>query len=152
MEVFFHIVDDARWQQAFFNLAELVADGGRFLFTDQTMNDRTTRARHVRRRTQGDYLRFLETVGFEEPRRFTFTRFTGRDVEGESRMVPQSLAHTVWRCAYNAVRMCPSGTARESIGHAAGRMLYRLDERYSSMQVSAPCLELWLCRKRGGGT
>ena len=45
-DVLFHIVDDARWEQALTNLTDAVAPGGYFVFTEMFLRDHSRDAAH----------------------------------------------------------------------------------------------------------
>lgn len=141
IDVLYHIVDDARWEDALSGLAARVRDGGLLVFTDQFWPRRETRSPHVRRRTWSDYHDLLDAQGFTSHARHPFTRLLGHEGEG------WSLAWGTWLTCYRAVRMAKRVGLGEGAGALLGRTLYALENRFPARPGRDSCLEVVVSRR-----
>jgi len=65
MDVLFHIVDDAKYQQAFKNIADMLKDGGLFVFSDSWLKGDNERGVHIVHRSRALASTLITQAGLE---------------------------------------------------------------------------------------
>ena len=140
-DVLYHIVDDARFEQAISNLAKLCRPGCRVIITDM-FGERTAEAvKHVRNRSRHDYSRVFEKAGFKldllEPLFFTL-------------MPPAGIKSPIGYWAGMLGWEAATWFARwNGPGELIGKMLYRIDDSLGKTRESGPSHHLAVFRFEG---
>jgi SAM-dependent methyltransferase len=135
-DVLFHIVDDARFENAFKTLFELLEPGGILAFSDNFLHAGTKRTTHQVSRSLADIVTTVEGAGFEVVRRRPMFALLNAPVDSRSRVL-----HASWRLL--------SGTASrsETLGRFAGALVFPLELALVARLREGPSTELMLCRR-----
>jgi 2-polyprenyl-3-methyl-5-hydroxy-6-metoxy-1,4-benzoquinol methylase len=134
-DVLFHIVDDARYQQAIQNAASLVMPGGWFLYSDNLVRQ-GTRMSHFVSRKEGSILETLKRNGFEVRKRIPMFVLMNDPVRSASPLL-QRWFGIVYRGASRG----------ELSGELIGRALYPLELAATRLVKNGPSTEVLLCRR-----
>ena len=134
-DVLFHIVDDARYEQAVHNIASLVAPGGWFLYSDNLVRQQS-RISHFVSREERTILQTLAANGFEVRRRVPMFVLMNDPVRTESRLLRRWFG-LVYRAACRG----------EVTGDLVGRALYPLELAATRLVANGPSTEVLLCRR-----
>lgn len=134
-DVLFHIVDDARYQQALKNIFNALSPRGWFLYSENLV-PRESRLAHYVSRNEGSILDALRKNGFEVVSRAPVFVFMNDPVRTRSRVLRRwySLLH----------RVAGSG---EVIGRLVGATLYPVELAATRIVKRGPGTEILVCRR-----
>jgi SAM-dependent methyltransferase len=135
-DVLFHIVDDAAYARAWWNVASLLRPGGLFVFTENFLRNEPERRQHLVSRTLRDIERHASDTGFEILARRPVFILMNRPIDSTS---PTLLWW--WRKLERFV-------SHELAGSVAGAGLYPIDVLLTSVLPQGPSTELMICRRR----
>ena len=140
-DVLYHIVDDARFEQAIKNLARLCRPGCRVIVTDMFGERTAETVKHVRNRSRQEYEQVFSAAGFlmesVEPLFFTL-------------MPPAGIANVLGYWAGMLTWEAVTFVARfNGPGDLLGRLLYRIDNSLSRKFASGPSHHLAVFRFEG---
>jgi SAM-dependent methyltransferase len=136
VDVLFHIVDDARFEQAVRNLHRLLEPGGLLVFSDNLVHRPTTSPAHQANRTLRQVQQVLGACGFQVlQRRPMFVLMNGApDARGP-------LAQWLWLAIAGAVSL------GEPVGWLLGALLYPLELLLVGLKRESQSTELVICRR-----
>jgi len=136
-DVFFHIVDDRRYQRAIENVHSLLRTGGWFLFSDLFLHGPTQRSIHMVSRSWVEVDQLLQATGFEVVRRLPMFVLMNHPIDTSSRM------HAfLWKVFVRAVRY------HEALGYVSGAALYPVELMLTGILRESPTTEILVCRKK----
>ena len=134
-DVLFHVVDDARFERAIANIRSLVEPGGLFVWSDNFVHHRATRATHQVSRPLEVIERALASSGFQVvERRPMFVLMNG---PADTR---NPLLRAWWLALVALVGM------GEPVGQTLGALLYPLELLLTRWLPESPSTELMVCR------
>lgn len=137
MDVLFHIVDDARFEQAIQNIASLVEPGGYFFYSDNYLHGPTRRGESQVNRSK-DYLdKVFSANGFEQVVRKPFMYLTNSPIDSSNPVLK-----SYWFLLENTLYVAPF------LGHVAGPLLYPFEMMAVGMAAESPTTELAVYRKK----
>lgn len=136
MDVVFHIVDDARFAQAFKNAFRLLKPGGYLLFTENFVRGPAIRIRHHVSRSLAEIEGVVREQGFEVISRRPLFWLMNNPVDGGSRL------HRLWWRALH--RFVGESNLR---GNIAGALVYPVELALVSHLLESPTTELMVCRR-----
>jgi SAM-dependent methyltransferase len=135
-DVLFHIVDDARFEQAISNVHELVEPGGLFVFSDNLVHHTTVNYTHQVNRSLQYIEKVLGANGFEVlERRPMYVLMNGAP---DTR---NPLARWLWLAIAGTVSL------GEPIGWLVGAVLYPLELLLVSVLRESQSVEMVICRR-----
>ncbi len=135
-DVFFHIVDDQRYQKALQNVSSVLRSGGLFFFSDILLHGPTKRSIHMVSRSLSDVERHVRAANFEIINRVPMFVLLNQPLDTKSKIHP-----FVWQSFVYAVRMCAP------LGYIVGGMLYPLESLLTRYCRESPTTEILVCRK-----
>jgi len=136
-DVLFHIVDDARYEQAIINIGSLLRDDGYFLISDNFLHKETLRAPHQVCHTLSTISSMLDRAGFTIIRRVPMFILMNYPCDTDSRALD-----FFWRKLSTLV------TKGEFFGFITGGILYPLEMMLTAVLKESPTTEIMICRKR----
>jgi SAM-dependent methyltransferase len=136
-DIFYHIVDDARYEQAFRNIRSHLRPGGYFVFSENLMRDARETGEHQVSRTCAEITTLLEREGFEVLRRAPVFFLMNRPLKSSSRFLSAS-----WR----AIRRITSMHDRPQLSHWLGAALYPIELVSLPFVSRGPSTEMMICR------
>jgi SAM-dependent methyltransferase len=136
MDVLYHIVEDARFRQAFANVFSLLAPGGLFVFSENFVHGPAVRGEHQVSRSIGEIEAAISAAGFEVlARRPMFVLFD-TPIDTSSRLL-----HAWWSLLSNAA------SRSNMLGGALGALAYPVELALVSRLREGPSTELMVCRR-----
>jgi len=135
-DVLFHIVDDARFEQAIQNINALLRPGGLFVLSDNFLHGETIRADFQVSRSLGDIEKVLSAIGFKVVARFPMFFFMNYPVDSNS-----SLLKKLWRLMAKIISL------HEACGFLIGALLYPVELLGLTLIKEGPSTEMMICRK-----
>lgn len=137
--VLYHVVDDAGYERAFYNIHSLLEDDGLFIFSENFPRNKAYRTEIQTVRLEGEILALLDRAGFEVVTRAPIYALMNNPVSSDSRLL-----RAWWR---NLTRVL---SVSKAAGPALGAALYPLELALVSLLKRGPSTELVVCRKAGG--
>lgn len=138
-DVLFHIVDDARFEQAIRNIHDLLEPGGLFVFSDNLVHHTAVNYTHQVNRSLSYVEKVLGACGFEiVERRPMYVLMNGAP---DTR---NPLARWLWLAIAGTVSL------GEPVGWLVGAMLYPLELRLVSVLRESQSVEMVICRRSDG--
>ncbi len=137
MDVLFHIVDDAAFDQALTNIRDILKPGGYFLYSDLFVHGATRRVQHRVARPLVDIERAMERCGFDVVERTPL--FVLLNDPLDTRNV---LYKGLWYAAAALI------STSDRVGAFAGKRLYPLEIKLTGTRQESPSTELMVCRRR----
>jgi predicted TPR repeat methyltransferase len=135
-DVLFHIVDDARYEQAISNIYELVEPGGLFIFSDNLVHHDTVNYTHQVNRSLEYVEKVLGATGFEVvERRPMYVLMNGAP---DTR---NPLARWLWLAIAGTVSL------GEPVGWLVGALLYPLELLLVRVLRESQSVEMVICRR-----
>jgi 2-polyprenyl-3-methyl-5-hydroxy-6-metoxy-1,4-benzoquinol methylase len=135
-DVLFHIVDDARFRAAIFNISSLCRSGGYFIFSDNFLHGQTKRTPHQVHRSLEEIAAVLEAAGFRIVKRAPMF-FLMNALVDTRRAWPLLL----WRAFMLPLR------AVNVLGAVYGAVLFPLELTLTRLCKESPTTEIMICRK-----
>lgn len=135
-DVFFHIVDDTRYERAIQNVSSLLAPGGLFLFSDLFLHGETLRVEHMVCRPLEEVTRILRRAGFEILRRIPMFVIMAQPLDTRSVM-----GRFLWRLMTYPIKKS------EAAGFVAGGILSAVEVGLTRFVSESPTTEIMVCRK-----
>ncbi len=135
-DVFFHIVDDARYERAIQNVSNLLTPGGLFVFSDLFLHGETLRMEHVVCRPLEEVTRILERAGFEIVTRVPMFVVMAQPLDTASACV-----RFLWKLMTYPVRKS------EAVGFVLGAILAPIETELTRVLRESPTTEIMVCRK-----
>jgi len=135
-DVLFHIVDDARYAQAFVNLYEVLRPGGTFVFSDNFVHHDELRGRHHVSRSLQQTEDAVRAAGFTIERRMPVFVLMNQPVDVRSELGPRIWGRTV-----------TLASKHEALGWAIGAAIYPIDRVLTRWLTESPTTEMMVCRK-----
>ena len=137
MDVLFHIMEDARFERAFANIAALLKPDGVFAFSENCLHGPELRTRNWRSRPLHRIEAVVAAAGLEIVVRRPMFVLLNAPVDSRSRALRGS-----WSLVQRAAR------AHDRLGALVGAALYPLERVLVSRLREGPSTELVLCRPR----
>ena len=137
VDVLYHIVDDERFEQAFRNIARLLAPGGVLVFSENFLQGPTQRAEHQVSRSMEKIQGVLDRTGFDVLLRRPVFALLNTPLDSQSRLL-----HRWWEL------MAKVASRSNALGNAAGALTYPLELALVSRLREGPSTELMVCRRR----
>jgi SAM-dependent methyltransferase len=135
-DVLFHVMDDEKYQQAFKNVASLLAPGGWFVFSEKFLHRRTQRRTNYVNRSIEDTTAAVLDAGLVPVRRLPMFYL----------MTYPSDAAQPWQRTLHQ-RVVQPFTTSERWGALAGAVLGRIDLALTALITESPTTEIMICRK-----
>ncbi len=135
-DMLFHIVDDARYEQAIKNCFALVKPGGHFIFSESLPHRERHAVPHMVSRTLGEVEELLDRAGFVVVDRRPMFVLMNYPVDGGA------LARLAWTA------MAGPCVFSELYGGLLGKALLPLERRLVRNRVESPSTEIVVCRRR----
>jgi SAM-dependent methyltransferase len=137
MDVLFHIVDDAAFDQAIGNIASLLKPSGRFLMSDNFVHGPAQRISHQVSRPLEEITDVLKRHGLEPVKRTPMFVLMNAPTDTSSQW-----PLLAWRAAMVPVRLL------NAIGHIQGAVLFPLEILLTRVLSESPTTELLICQKK----
>jgi SAM-dependent methyltransferase len=137
MDVLFHIVDDAAFNQALANIYDVLKPGGYFLYSDLFVHGPARRVKHRVARPLADIEQVMDRCGFEIVERAPLFVLMND---------PLDTRNVVFKGLWYASAALISTSDR--VGAFAGKRLYPLELKLTGSRTESPTTELMVCRKR----
>ncbi len=150
IDVLYHIVDDARWQVALANLANVVARDGHLVLTDKFPDNpsHTDPFPHVRRRSLQTYDDTLRRLGFERVMIQPVFVFMDDPLEDGCHPLLGKAANLQWRVGTKIIRtLAPARRLRDGLGLSFGLCQLPFELLALSFLDRSPNLELAVYRR-----
>jgi SAM-dependent methyltransferase len=138
MDVLFHIVDDEGYARAIRNLAALLADGGRLVFSEFLLQDGTRRGEHETDRSLAYVETKLREAELEVELRRPMFVLMNTPVDSDSWFLRRA-----WTAVNVLVRRGPRW------GNFVGAALYPAELALTRLLREGPSTEIIVCRKAG---
>lgn len=135
-DIFFHIVDDQRYQKALQNVSSALRPGGLFFFSDILPHGPAKRSIHMVSRSLPEVERYLRAASFEIINRVPMFVLLNQPLDTTSKIHP-----LLWQAFVHTVRLCPP------FGYVAGAVLYPLESILTRYCRESPTTEILVCRK-----
>lgn len=137
MDVFFHIVDDARYAQAIQNCAALLRPGGLLMFSDNFVHGASQRSAHQASRSLDEIEAIVRASGLSIDERRPMFVLMNAPIDTNNRAILQ-----FWSLLTRIVRRS------EIFGFLAGALLYPIELVSASALKEGPSTELMICSKQ----
>jgi 2-polyprenyl-3-methyl-5-hydroxy-6-metoxy-1,4-benzoquinol methylase len=137
MDVLFHIVDDAAFQQALRNIHAVLRPGGYFLYSDLFVHGAARRVQHRVARPLVDIEQAMDRCGFEIVERAPLFVLLND---------PLDTRNVLYKGLWYATAALISTS--DKIGAFAGKRLYPWEIKLTGKRTESPSTELMVCRKR----
>ena len=134
--VFYHIMEDERYAQAFRNVSRLVKPGGLFVFSENFLHGPTQRFPNFVARRLDDIEGLVRANGFRVHSRVPMFVLTNAPFDTRGRA-----ARVAWRTAMAPIRRF------NALGHVAGALLYGPELLLTSVLSEGPSTELMVCER-----
>lgn len=135
-DVFFHIVDDVKYQRAIANVYSMLRPGGLFLFSDLLLHGPTQRSLHMVSRSLEEVDDLLRATGFEIIRRVPMFVLMNHPIDTRSKV------HAfLWRLFVYVTRKSAI------LGYLSGAFLYPLELFLTRFVRESPTTEILVCRR-----
>jgi SAM-dependent methyltransferase len=138
-DVLFHIVDDAGFEQAIANIAELLVPGGYLLLSDNFVHGTERRTLHQVSRPLDRICDLLRASGFIIERRVPMFVLMNAPIDTNS-----GWYMSAWRYMMGPVRLW------HWLGHLQGALMYPLEIMLTKTLSESPTTELLVCKKVSG--
>lgn len=135
IDVFYHIVDEAAYETAFGNVADLLSPEGHFFFTEMC-SESTGGSRHVSRRSWEQIRRVVNDSGLEIVRRKPLYVWMETPIRRRG---------LVFRNAWRVVSRIARGPS--ILGAVGGGLVFPLEIVSRSLVEAGPGIEIFTCRK-----
>lgn len=136
-DMLFHIVEDERYRAAISEVHRMLADEGRFIFTENFVPEKRAGRKHYISRSREEIEGLLHDSGFEIVRRRPAFVF----------MAPPVASNSRWRWNLWSKRMLPI-IKRERRGKYLGALMYPFEVALTALLRNSPVMEIVVCRKR----
>lgn len=138
MDVLYHIIDDADYEQAIRNLYGLLKPGGFFIFCDFLLHDENPAQpqAHVRRRSLAHVERVLQSAGFEIQKRKPLFVLMNQPVDSHN-----PLLVFYWKAISFLI------SKSELVGQLFGAALYPLENVLVKNLGEGPSTEIVICKR-----
>jgi 2-polyprenyl-3-methyl-5-hydroxy-6-metoxy-1,4-benzoquinol methylase len=137
MDVLFHVVDDAAFEQALLNIHDVLRPGGYFLYSDLFVHGETRRIAHRVARPLDEIQRTLDKCGFDIVERTPLFVLMNDPLDTRN-----PLYKGLWYAAAALI------STSDKIGAFAGRKLYPLELKLTAKRTESPTTELMVARRR----
>jgi SAM-dependent methyltransferase len=138
-DIFYHIIDDERYEQAFRNVKSLLRPEGYFVFSENFLSRQRETSAHQVSRTRAEIAALLEREGFEVVSHAPVFLLMNRPLKSSSRF----LAAT-WRF----IERVTANRDRPRLGHWLGAALYPIETFCLRFVSTGPSTEMMICRLR----
>jgi SAM-dependent methyltransferase len=138
-DIFYHIVDDAKYARAFCNISSLLRPGGYFVFSENFLPEGRESRSHQVSRSCTEITELLERCGFEILRRAPMFFLMNRPLKSRSRLLS-----TTWRF----IERVTSQRERPYLGNWLGAALYPIEIAALRWLPTGPTTEMMICRRR----
>jgi len=136
-DVFFHIVDDANYQQALSHIYQMLHDDGLFVFSENFLRHFTEHeVSHVKYRSKDEILAILAATGFEVIERRPMFLIMNFPVDSQN-----ILARKAWLIMADLTRR------NEAFGYVAGMLLFFAEIILIRIFAESPSTEIVVCKK-----
>lgn len=135
-DVLFHITDDDRYQQAFFNIRSLLRPGGTLIFTDNFLHREKVCSPTQVSRTLEQIERVVAAAGLEVVDRRPALYLMNSPIDSSSP------AMRAWWSVLSA-----AVSRSEALGWVAGAVLFPLEVLLSQRLREGPTTEMMVCRR-----
>jgi SAM-dependent methyltransferase len=139
-DIFYHIVDDQKYAQAFHNVAALVRPGGYFVFSENFLPAERESGVHQVSRSCTEITQLLDENHFEILRRAPVFFLMNRPLKSRSRVLS-----TTW----GVIERITSRHDRPYLGDWLGAALYPVEISALRWMSTGPTTEMMICRRRG---
>jgi SAM-dependent methyltransferase len=136
-DVLFHIVDDSRYASAFAHVADLLREGGYFLFSEFLLHDETVRVSHQASRPLEEIEALLRTNSLELVERRAMLVLMNPPIDSANPVL-----RGLWRVLGGVLTRAPA------LGGVIGAFLYPIELLLVSRVGESPTTEVVVCRKR----
>jgi SAM-dependent methyltransferase len=138
-DIFYHIIEDDRYAQAFRNVKACLRPKGYFVFSENFMPGQRETGVHQVSRSRAEIAQVLSDNGFEVIRRAPVFFLMNRPLKSTSRF----LAWT-WR----QIERVTAKRERPFLGHLLGAALYPIELFCLRFMSTGPTTEMMICRLR----
>jgi len=139
-DIFFHIVDDGQFAQAFRNVSRLLKPGGYFLWSDNFVRQATIRVAHQASRPLAESEANVRAAGLEVVERTPMFVIMNYPTDTRGR----------WPKWLWTAMVAPAMLA-EPLGWLLGAVLYPVEWVLNRIVLESPSVELMVVRKAGNG-
>jgi SAM-dependent methyltransferase len=139
-DIFYHIVDDRKYAQAFHNIMALVRPGGYFVFSENFLPAERESGVHQVSRSCAEITQLLHENEFEILRRAPVFLLMNRPLKSRNRALS-----TTW----GLIERVTSRHDRPYLGHWLGAALYPVEISALRWMSTGPTTEMMICRRRG---
>lgn len=136
-DIFFHIVDDAQFAQAFRNVAALLKPGGYFLWSDNFVRQPTIRIPHQASRPLAESVAAVRAAGLEVVERVPMFVVMNYPADTRGRW-PKWL----WTA------MVSPAMVAEPLGWLLGAVLYPVEYLLNRVVTESPSVEMMVCVRK----
>ncbi len=136
MDVLFHIVDDARFEQAIANIASLVKNQGYFVYSDNFLHKEVFRGESQVSRTKAYLFDVFEKNNFKLVTRKPFMYLTNSPIDSSN-----PILKAYWFLLENALYVMPF------LGHLLGAFLYPVEMYLVNHSKESPTTEFAIFQK-----
>lgn len=140
-DVFFHIVDDTRFEKAITNVSSLLKPGGVFIYSDNLMRDKEIRMRHLAFRKRETIIQAADKAGLKLRTTLPMFFIMNTPVVTRSRLL---------RKAFNLILRCASSSS--FAGMVVGAMLFPVEFLMVRIARRGPGTEIAIFEKRATDT
>ena len=137
-DVLFHIVDDDNFRRAIFNISQLLAPGGYFIFSDNFIHGKTIRSLHIVSRSVEEINSLLKEAGFRIIKRAPMFFLMNAPADTKGR-----LPLLIWKLLMAPVRII------NLLGIFYGVLLFPIEVFLIKFLKESPTTEMMICQKVG---
>jgi len=138
-DIFYHIVDDEKYAQAFRNVTALVRAGGYFVFSENFMPRERHAGMHQVSRSYAEITQLLADSGFDVVRRAPVFFLMNRPIKSQN-----PLLSAIW----NVITRVTARRDRPYLGNWLGAALYPIEIAALRWMSTGPTTEMMICRRR----
>ena len=138
-DILYHIIDDAKYEQAFRNLGLLVRPGGFLAFSENLLPGQRELNVHQVSRSYAEITQLLSDNGFEILRRAPVFFLMNRPIKSRSRTLSKT---------WGIIERVASKRDRPYLGNWLGAALYPVEISALACMSTGPTTEMLICRRR----
>jgi SAM-dependent methyltransferase len=139
-DIFYHIVEDEKYSQAFHNVRALVRPGGYFVFSENFLPAERESGMHQVSRSSAEITHLLAENDFEILSRAPVFFLMNRPLKSRSRVLSAT---------WGLIERVTSRHDRPYLGDWLGAALYPIEISTLRWMSTGPTTEMMICRRRG---
>lgn len=135
-DVLFHIVDDAKFDQAISNISHILANGGLFIFSDNFIHQPTVRGVHQVSRSMDDIIKVLQANNLQVIKNVPMFILMNYPIDSTNRFL-----QLIWKGVAKIAAL------HDTLGFIIGALLFPIELLLLAVMKESPTTEIMICKK-----